>query len=274
MTTYQFTADDADIILRASRCDVPREFRVHKIILSMSSPVFKDMFNIPQPVSSDTHAESAVPVIEIDHAPEELETFLHMIYPFQFPSMPTLDAISRALVILDKYGVRGGPLQVLKDLLVSPDFLENHPIQVYSIACWWKFKHEADVAAPYTSSLDVLSSARTEDIQRMTGMEYHRILILSRQRGINCEDCIRNLPSTCIGCDNSSTFYKNYRSRLLDSFKSDRWTFYDYRRCVIRCFEIAIETEKLVGPLGCGISQDSDLGRFVGTLSKKLSSNP
>ena len=102
MSSYQFTADNADIVLRASRCDVPREFRVHKTILSIASPVFKDMFDIPQPDSSATSTGPTVPVVDVDDTPEELENFLRMIYPFGFPAMPTLDAISNALVILDK----------------------------------------------------------------------------------------------------------------------------------------------------------------------------
>src|SRR5258705_411669 len=119
MSPYQFTADDADVVLRATRCDPPREFRVHKNILSIASPVFGDMFKIPQPADeSSTTPAAAVPVIDLDDTPEDLEIFLRMVYPFGFTEMFTLDAISRALVILDKYEVRGTSLQPLKSLLV------------------------------------------------------------------------------------------------------------------------------------------------------------
>ena len=69
--------------------------------------------------------------------------------------MPTLDAISDALVTLDKYQVDGGSLQPLRSLLVSPEFLKNDPVRVYSLACYWKFKEEADLAAPHASALDI-----------------------------------------------------------------------------------------------------------------------
>jgi len=273
MSPYEFTADDADIILRASRCDVPRDFRVHRIILSIASPVFKDMFDIPQPASSASPAEAAVPVITVDDTPEDLEVFLRGVYPFGLPAMPTLEAISNALVIHDKYQVQSGSLQPLRSLLVSPEFLKKDPIRVYSIACRWGFKKEADLAAPYTSFLDVLTLVREEDVQRMTSMEYHRILTLGKERRSKSSDHILFLPPTCSGCYNYKKFYPVFRDRLRVSFGGDYLIFYDFGKCVIRCFEIAVEMEKDGIMLGCGMGQDSHLGRFIRTLAETLSSN-
>jgi len=273
MSPYQFTADDADIILRASRCNVPREFRVHKTILSITSPVFKDMFDVPQPVSSETPAGPTVPVIDVDDTPEDLENFLRMIYPFGFPAMPTLDAISHALIIFDKYQVQGGSLQPLRSLLVSPKFLNDDPIRVYSLACGWGFKEEADLAASYTSSLDVLTCARAEDIQRMSGMEYHRILTLGMERRSKGREHILNAPVTCAGCPNYKKFYPAFRDRLLEDFGVHYRTFYDYGGCTIRCFEIAMEMEGTVVELGCDVRRDSHLGMFIRALAEKLSSH-
>ena len=273
MSTYQFTAEDADIILRASRSDAPREFRVHRIILSLTSPVFKDVFSIPQPSSSTTLTEPTVPIIDVDDTPEDLEVLLRLIYPFGSPPMPTLDGISRAFVILDKYEVQGGPPQLLKSLLVSPEFLKNDPIRVYSIACRWKFKEEADLAAPYTSSLDVLSCTREEDVQWMTGVEYYRILVLEKKRQLKSTRAIFDTRTTCTGCPNSKVFHAEYRRMLSQSFRSDHRPFYDYGKCIIRCFEIAIELNVSGLFLGCGTTQDSHLGSFIRTLAGELSSN-
>ncbi|KAF9785069.1 hypothetical protein BJ322DRAFT_1123953 [Thelephora terrestris] len=272
MSTYQFTADDADIVLRASRCDTPREFRVHKIILSLASPVFKDMFSIPQPDSSTTLAESAIPIIDVDDTPSDLELLLRMIYPFGFPPMPTLDAISCAFILLDKYEMQSGLLQTLKSLLVSPEFLKNDPIRVYSIACRWKLQEEADLAAPLTSSFDVVICVREEDVQWMTSVEYHRILTLEKQRQLKSQRVISHTPSTCSGCHSYKSFYIEYRGKLLESFKIDHHTFYDHSKCIIRCFEIVMELKDDGAFLGCGISPGSHLGSFISTLAEKLSS--
>ena len=48
MSTF-FTTDDGEIVLRASsQPNSKYDFRVHKFILSLASPVFKDMFTFPQ----------------------------------------------------------------------------------------------------------------------------------------------------------------------------------------------------------------------------------
>ena len=271
MPPYEFTADDADIILRASRCDVPRDFCVHRIILSIASPVFKNMFDVPQP--SPSPVEATIPIINVDDTPEDLEVFLRVIYPVGLPAMSTLDAISHALVILDKYQVQGGSLQPLRSLLISPEFLKADPIRVYSLACGWGFKEEADIAAPYTSSLDVLTRACEEDIQRMTGMEYHRILILGMERRSKSVDYILCAPVTCSGCHSYKKFYSAFRDRLMTSFSDDCRVFYDYGQCIVRCFEIAVEMEKAGITLGCGMGRDSHLGKFICALAEKLSSH-
>jgi len=273
MPPYEFTADDADIILRASRCDAPRDFHVHKIILSIASPVFKDMFGVPQPAPPASSAEAMVPIINVDDTPEDLEVFLRVIYPLGSPTMPTLDAISDALVTLDKYQVQGGSLQPLRSLLVSLEFLENDPIRVYSLACRWGFKEEADLAAPYTSSLDVLGRICEEDLRRMTGVEYHRILILGNERRSKSMNYILNHPTPCTGCPNYKKFYSAFRDRLLDNFGGDCRVFYDYGRCIVRCFEIAVETTDAPVLLGCGMGRDSHLGKFIRTLAEKMSSH-
>ena len=270
MSVYQFTADDADIVLRASRCHAPREFRVHKTILSITSPVFKDMFDIPQPVSSATTPEATTPVIDVDDTPEDLENFLRIIYPFGPPTLSTLDAILHVLAILDKYQVHSALLRPLRSQLVSPEFLKNDPVRVYSIACCWKFKEEADLAAPHASTRDVLDSISEEDIRRMTSMEYRRILILGKELRSIGQNHIRSVSVVCSGCSNYKKFYSAFRQRLLDDFSINYKTFYDYGQCIIRCFEIAWETEQAVGAAGCA-GRDSHLGRFIHSLATRLS---
>ena len=275
-SAYPFTADDADIVIRASRSDVPREFRLHKTILSITSPVFKGMFDIPQPISSTTLTGPEIPVIDLDETPKDLELFLRMIYPFEFPRMPTLDAIVHAFGMLDKYEVGGRPLQTLRSLLVSPRFLEHEPIKVYSIACHWKFKEEADLAAPYTSHLNVTSLAKTEDLQRMTGVEYHRLISLSKQRKLRCAADINGwgIPST--GCSHSKCkiFYLKFRSRLMKEFEGGHYDFYDLGWCTARCFEVAIlEMDSSEFPCEPATG-DSSLARYIVTLAKRLSARP
>lgn len=270
MSPHEFTAKDADVILRASRNDAPREFRIHKIILSIASPVFRDMFTIPQPTPQTSPEEPSIPIIDVDDTPEDLELFLRMIYPFGFATLTSLEAISRALIISDKYQVHGDSLQPIRSLLVSQEFLRHDPIRVYSLACAWKFEKEADIAAPHTSTLDILASVSAEDIQRMSGPEYHRILTLAKDRRLKAQSHIRTTRPPCSGCFDYKRFYSVLRDALLEDFNTNSSTFYDNRRCVARCFEIAMETSNSGGMLGCGMGRDSHVGMFICDLAQRL----
>ena len=276
MSSYEFTAEDADVVLYASRCDVPREFRVHRTLLSIASPVFKAMFSLPQPTSSATPTEAPIPVIDVDDTPEDLEVFLRIIYPFGLPPLSTLDAVSRALDILDKYQVQDGTLRPIRSLLVSPEFLKSDPVQVYSLACGWKFKKEANIAAPYTSCLDVVSHIREEDVPRMTSVEYHRILILGKERREKGTKSILTLPAPCADfqCWGNRKFYTAFRKSLAAEFDAGCSSFYDYGECISRCYQIASETEKSEVALGCGMGRGSHLGTFIRNLATELSNNP
>ena len=84
---------------------VPHEFPTYKAFFSYTSPIFKDMFSTPQPISFETTPEATLPVIDISDTPEDLEVFLHMIYPSWSPTMSTLDEVSHGLVMFNKYQV-------------------------------------------------------------------------------------------------------------------------------------------------------------------------
>jgi len=104
-----FDAPDADIILRALGPPI-RDFRVHKLLLSLASPVFKDMFSLPQPALDDS-GESTVAkaeVVEVTDPTEALEIVLRMIYPFNSPSLNgNFNTLVECLVITDKYEIKG-----------------------------------------------------------------------------------------------------------------------------------------------------------------------
>ncbi|KAI9507754.1 hypothetical protein F5148DRAFT_1202454 [Russula earlei] len=83
---------NADVVLRSSD-GVP--FCVHKSILSMASPFFRDMFSLPQP--ADSERVDGLPVV---HLPEEAEVLHHLItvlYPI--PSVIP-DIYEKALTLL------------------------------------------------------------------------------------------------------------------------------------------------------------------------------
>ena len=65
-----------------------RDFRVHKLVLSLASPVFKDMFSLPQPTSDNSRGSrvAELEIVEVMDPTNALEAVLRMIYPFAPPS--------------------------------------------------------------------------------------------------------------------------------------------------------------------------------------------
>ena len=92
---------------------VLHEFPTYKAFFSYTSPVFKDMFSTPQPVSFESTPEATLPVIDISDTPEDLEVFLHIIYPSWSPTMSTLDEVSHGLIMFNKYQM---PYELLNPL--------------------------------------------------------------------------------------------------------------------------------------------------------------
>lgn len=94
MAPYDFQSPDADVILRSSD---EKEFRVHKVILSHSSPVFQGMFGLPQPTESPQ-----IPTIDVLESSDILEPFIQYLYPRHPPKVSDM-AVWGSLYIADKY---------------------------------------------------------------------------------------------------------------------------------------------------------------------------
>ncbi|KAJ7707136.1 hypothetical protein B0H16DRAFT_1393372 [Mycena metata] len=96
-----FPYDDkaqADLILQTSD---NFNFFVYKLLLSLVSPVFKDMFTLPQPVSHtlpDSH-----PVIPVEENSDTLNRLLSWCDPRVSPITGTLEEIQVVLEVADKY---------------------------------------------------------------------------------------------------------------------------------------------------------------------------
>jgi hypothetical protein len=69
----------ADVILQSS--DIV-SFRVHKLVLAISSPLFKDMFSLPQP--RDAEVIDGLPVVRVSEDAEVLHSLLTVLYPIPF----------------------------------------------------------------------------------------------------------------------------------------------------------------------------------------------
>jgi hypothetical protein len=89
---------DANLIIRSS--DLV-DFRVHKLILSMASPFFKDLLSLPQP--SDSETVDGLPVIPFQEDAKVLNSLISMLYPV-CPVIPdSYDKVLHLLSACQKY---------------------------------------------------------------------------------------------------------------------------------------------------------------------------
>lgn len=124
---YDFSSPDADAILASSD---GAELRVHRCILVAASPVFRDMFSMPQ----STKGAATVPVISCSEDRRTLETTLLFVYPCPDPHIESLDDAVPLLEVAIKYEF-AAVISALRRALVHPEFLKVASLRVFAIAC-------------------------------------------------------------------------------------------------------------------------------------------
>ena len=91
----------ADVILRSSD---GVDFRVFRIILSLASPIFADMFSIPQPAAREFHAGPQVVTLSEDS--KALDLVLRHLYPMEHPTEIELRDACILIEFARKYEVK------------------------------------------------------------------------------------------------------------------------------------------------------------------------
>jgi len=134
---------DADIILRASG---GKQFHAHKLVLSLASPVFRDMFSVHQPPDS---GPPKTPIVDVDNPPDPLEMFLQIIYPVRTPSISDAEALAS---------------------------LSQTSIHMYAIFCAYGREKEAEAAARRVSFAS-LAHLNSSPLLRLMTVEYYQRLL-------------------------------------------------------------------------------------------------
>ena len=89
---------DANFIIRSSD---NVNFRVHKSVLAMASPFFRDLLSLPQP--SDSEYLDGLPMVQLSEDSELLNSLVSMLYPVR-PVIPTTyDKVYHLLAACQKY---------------------------------------------------------------------------------------------------------------------------------------------------------------------------
>ena len=89
---------DATIIIRSSDQAI---FRVHKSVLAMSSPFFKDLLSLPQP--PDDELVDGLPVIALPEDAELLNSLISLLYPIPLVIPGSYQKVFVLLAVCQKY---------------------------------------------------------------------------------------------------------------------------------------------------------------------------
>lgn len=215
---YEFNASDADIVLLSSDLQ-PGRFHVHKNILSIASPVFRDMFSMPQPgKTGEGLAEVPMPDAE-----KVLDRLLRFIYPIPDPTIDTLEQLSAVLETAVKYQVEI-VMSALQKILVSQTFLKDEPIRVWAIAARYSFEAEMKVAAKATLAVKLVGGGKqyAHELKYVDAYSYQHLLEFHDRTRTVAEESFGNVFQTgsnqnlCNYCP-SKALYEKYKQKTLRS---------------------------------------------------------
>ncbi|KIP11921.1 hypothetical protein PHLGIDRAFT_124571 [Phlebiopsis gigantea 11061_1 CR5-6] len=134
-----FDIQAADVVFRTAD---GVDFHVYKIILSLSSPFFAEMFSLkPPPSLSDVTSVANEPIV----IPETAKTFdalLRICYPVDNPDFDDLSFAETVLEAAVKYQIA-----VARKVISIDRFAQTHPLRVFAIACRLQLEDEAAHAA-------------------------------------------------------------------------------------------------------------------------------
>lgn len=173
-----FNRSSADVILRTVD---NVDFRFYKLLLSLASPFFANMFALPQPPPLDSSADQTkyglpvIPVSESSVILRKLLSFCSPIYDTDVPALESLDIVMSVLDAADKYDMkRVGKFVV--NMITAPHFLEKEPMRVFAIACRYRAEEETTMAARYMLRFAVWEPTYVAELDFISGSDYQRLV--------------------------------------------------------------------------------------------------
>ncbi|KAJ7696527.1 hypothetical protein B0H17DRAFT_845247, partial [Mycena rosella] len=129
-----FTDKDADLILRSSD---NADLYVHKLLLSLVSPFFRDMFTLPQSTTDagdvKSDADKEFPVVPVGENLRILQALLVWVDPRCNPTLETLNDVGQVLQTAEKYDM-SSVIRRIGSALAQSKHVEGDPLRVFAIA--------------------------------------------------------------------------------------------------------------------------------------------
>ncbi|KIJ20984.1 hypothetical protein PAXINDRAFT_95950 [Paxillus involutus ATCC 200175] len=186
VSTYAASPFDhakADVILRSSD---NIDFRVFKLFLSLASPFFATLFDIPQPTEETEEQETkdGLAVISVSEHSNTLDALLRFCYPCTLAEDPNLEKLKDVVDVLDaakKYSLDAIERKV-GQTLSNPKILEVEPLRCFAIARRGQLRDETLLAARYTLGQPLIPSW-FEEIELLTATDLLALLTYHQNCG-------------------------------------------------------------------------------------------
>jgi hypothetical protein len=138
---------EASIILRSSD---QVNFRVHKLVLAMSSPFFKDLLSLPQP--PDAEIVDGLPVVALPEHAGLLNSLISFLYPIT-PVIPdSYQKVFALLAVCQKYEIESVQFFIRTAIKAGtfPSPVKAEAFSAYAIASDMGLVREAEDTARLT----------------------------------------------------------------------------------------------------------------------------
>ena len=165
---FDIPQDACDIVLRS--CDRVN-FHCIKIILSIASAFFREMFTLPQPKDPMMYeTREGRPVIDVTESSTTLHLLLTFCYPgwYPVPGVPGIKELRDVLKAADKYDM-ANVVYCVGQQLVSPYYLEQNPLWVFVLMSQFELDREAAIAARLTLETSLQSLWTIPDARDLSG---------------------------------------------------------------------------------------------------------
>ncbi|KDQ26570.1 hypothetical protein PLEOSDRAFT_30641 [Pleurotus ostreatus PC15] len=283
---YPFNDMDANVILR-SNDNV--DFRVHGLLLSMSSRYFRDILRLDQPnhIQSFQHeTRDGADVITVDDDNITLRKLLAYCYPHSMVNEPIFDQAEGLYEVrraAEKYGMDGVEKK-LRMVLREPRFMEKMPLKSFALAVHHHLPEEAALAAKETLGLPLVEREYVEELELITGGTLHRLQayhlqcskiahsIASDLSWVDRDDYTWFTCVECVGLRSSSSYVTisgNRRMLVVSKWMADYLAKADVAVTerpigrTVSCPELMRATlEKASQCRGCGPKACSELRQF------------
>jgi len=169
------------------------DFYVFKLLLTLASPFFEAMFDLPQPaVGTCDDTKDGFPVVNMQEDSKTLDILLRFFYPSTVAEDPSLESLTDILAIIGaarKYSLDAAETQV-RQALVNPKVLKADPIRCFAIARNARFKDETMTAARYSLGQPLIP-AYFPELELITASDLLALLVYHTK----CSNAVESLLS-------------------------------------------------------------------------------